>query len=334
MSSSGGGGGSANGAGEAIGWCLPVKVAPPDGVAAVGNEALIEINDPIWWEQPSFYAAAVGGADVHWDWEFTAVYDWEGAPAPLVSYPAAGVARIELYVPDGYGGYVIADNGTLTLTSPGIAQTLTFALMSGLGAYGHVVLTSEGGGGGGGGDLPPVMMPFIPHIADGFAIDEAGVYARPELATGHSRLRRAYTVPERSVQIAWLLTDAQMAQIDDWYENALEGGSLAFSVPVKRQQSAEINPGAVAWWAAKWAEPPRCAPRRGGLWHYSGTLRLFGDQSDAGPAALPLAAEIALPLYGQARLSVSQYIAAEFSLALFEQRSLGPVGFGVALVEA
>jgi hypothetical protein len=318
-----------------IGWCLPSKYPPPSGTAAIGNEDLIELWTDAVTGSGARFAATIDGSPATWHSSWEALSPYPGGE-PALSFPDAGVVGVSFFSIPGYGGWMwLCSRGTLTLWADGHPEILTASLMYGSGAYGDLVLTSESGGGGGGGGLPPIMaLDFLTHIADGFAVDEAGVFARPQMGTGHSRLRRAYTVAERSVQIAWLLTDAQMVQVDDWYENALQGGNLAFSVPVKRQQSAEINAGAVAWWAAKWAEPPRCTPRKGGLWHYGGTLRLFGDQSDAGPATLPLAAEIALPLYGGAQLTVPQDIAASFTVALLELRSLGAVGFGVALVEA
>lgn len=249
-----------------------------------------------------------------------------GVDTLLYSTAALAVGDVISFKNTGfvYTSGAIALNGTEYSFGYGVYEGLLVASTLGL----EPGLLDDGGGGP---SLPDILSPFIVHLADGLSVDEQSVYARPEMATGHRRMRRVRTVPERTIDVAWLLTDAQMAQADDWLENALHAGSEYFSVPIKSQDSAAIEEASVAWWSAKWAAPPRCQPRRGGLWHYGGTLRLFGDPSATAPVPADLGAAIALPLYGSASLTVSQNISASISVGLTEQLSLGLVNFGLAL---
>lgn len=322
---SGGGGGAADGAGESIAWCLPVKSAPPTGVATVGNEAIINIDQPLWFDRFSLYAAAVHGADVHWDWVFVPLSEWD-TRAPQVSYPAPGVVEIQPYVSDGYGGYNSADMGTLVLTSPGIAQTLTFTLMYGMGAYGDLVLTSDGVPVGGA--LPEVLAPIDnPFRAPGHGFADDAVFADVALATGHGRKRRLYTTAERAVDVSWLLGAQQTALVDTWFEDALGAGSGYFSIQVQGQDSLDL-----LWWKAKWITPLTYEPRDGDVWLVSGRLKLFGTGSTTAPAATPLGCAMRLPLYGASALIVSAPLGCEIYVPLTGLESLGALNIPVALL--
>lgn len=308
-----------------IGWMLPSKSAPPTGVPAHGNEDLIEV-----WSGPFYlYAGVVGGGAATWHWSWELLYEWDSG-TPIVTHPTSDVARIDLWTElDWMGSPAPVGKGTLTLTADGHPETLTAAFMYGTGSYGDIALTSEGeeggGGGGGGGGGPGVIFgDFIVHLADGFTPDDQDIYARPAMGTGHSRLRRMRRplLPEemqvdRTVDIAWLLTDAQMEQFEDTFERALKAGSEPFCVPVKRQDSADINADAISWWAAKWAAPPKAEPRKGGRWLYSGRLRMLSRlPSDLFARTNPLQASLGIALHATAQPVMPGPLALELSLPL------------------
>ena len=77
--------------------------------------------------------------------------------------------------------------------------------------------------------------------------------------------------------------------------------------------------------------PALSAAPQVGLWHYGGTLRLFGDPSATAPVPADLGAAIALPLYGGASPHRQPEHLRLHLVGLTEQLSLGLVNFGLAL---
>lgn len=313
-----------------IGWMLPSKYST--GTPAHGNEDLIEVWDD-WgfsWGGDGgkyLYAGVVGGGAATWHqtWTPLDVYD---STTPDITHPTADVARIDLFNKWGPQTQLIG-KGTLVLTADGHDETLTLALAYGVGAYGDIALTSEGGegGGGGGGPLPELLPPFdLSFRADGHGFVEDDVYADFQPATGHARRRRLYTAAERAVDVSWLLSAANAALVDAWYEDVLAAGSAYFSIQVQGQDSLDL-----LWWRARWLGPLTYEPRAGGVWLVSGRLKLFGQGSATAPAATLLGLDLRLPLYGSAALGVSTPLGVEITVPLLGLEALGALGFALAL---
>lgn len=307
-----------------IGWCLPSKSAPPTGVPAHGNEDLISVWDN-FFDQFYLYAAVVGGGSATWHWTWVPL-DMYDSDAPDITHPTADVARCDFF--NYYGPQTqLNHKGTLTLWADDHPETLTAALMYGVGAYGDLVLTSEGG------DvevivLPEVLPPFdLPFRAPGHGFADDAVYADVGVATGHGRKRRLFTASERSVDVSWLLGTAHAALVDTWFEDTLAAGSAYFSIQVQGQDSLDL-----LWWKARWLTPLTFEPRAGDVWLVSGTLKLFGSGSAAAPATTPLGCELRLPLYGNAELVVATSLGCEIALPLEGHETLGALNFPVALL--
>lgn len=160
--------------------------------------------------------------------------------------------------------------------------------------------------------LPPITLPSgVPNfVADSQQVDERDVYAGVERGSGAGRKRRLFTVSDRRVKVySKPLTQAQMAALDDWYENALRAGQNSFSVLLSNQGPGEL------WWEAMWAAPYEANPSNG-RWVVTGELVLFGTGSNTGPVLGRLAAEILVALLAAASIVSSAPLASEISIAL------------------
>jgi len=117
-------------------------------------------------------------------------------------------------------------------------------------------------------------------LAAGHGIEEDSVYAAVQMASGHSRQRRRWTVPERVVSVSWLLKgEAQIAEVDEWFDITLEAGALPFSAQVANQGSGS----ALLWWRARWLAGWQFEMIPGGFCRVTGQLFLTGEGSEDGP---------------------------------------------------
>jgi hypothetical protein len=178
--------------------------------------------------------------------------------------------------------------------------------------------------------LPGITVPDgIPILlGEGHAIEESSVFAAVKPATGHGRMRRRYTVPDRQIPVNWSLDAAEMAVFEDWFHNALDVGSNYFSIRVKDQDSRGL-----LWWKAKWAAPFKATPLTSNRWRVTGVIILFGEGSSVAPVSSALAMSISVPLLGTAALSAPQPLALEISVALQSIAAVGSLSFSAALVQ-
>jgi hypothetical protein len=178
--------------------------------------------------------------------------------------------------------------------------------------------------------LPGITVPDgIPILlGEGHAIEESSVFAAVKPATGHGRMRRRYTVPDRQIPVNWSLDAAEMAVFEDWFHNALDVGSNYFSIRVKDQDSRGL-----LWWKAKWAAPFKATPLTSNRWRVTGVIILFGEGSSVAPVSSALAMSISVPLFGTAALSAPQPLALEISVALQSIAAVGSLSFSAALVQ-
>jgi hypothetical protein len=173
--------------------------------------------------------------------------------------------------------------------------------------------------------LPEITVPAGAPIflVAGHQIDEADQYASIPMGRGHSRKRRVTTPPsERVVDVAWILTTAQMAAVDDWFENTLKAGNEFFAAQVANQDAFGR-----LWWKAKWLEPYLSEPLHRGYWRVSGKLFLVGEGTLTPPVSTTLGTEITVPLLGSASIEVGKGLALEIVVPLVQRVTLGAVEF-------
>lgn len=162
----------------------------------------------------------------------------------------------------------------------------------------------------------PVSAPVF--LAEGHGIEEDPVFTDVQVASGHARRRRVFTVAERVVSVRWLLEAAQMAAVDDWFENTLQAGALSWSAQVANQ----AGPGLV-WWEARWLAPPQFEMLHLGRGLVSGQLFLVGEPSEAGPETGVLRAEMLARLLDvRGNVSVPKVLAMEVLAALEQPQVL------------
>ncbi len=160
--------------------------------------------------------------------------------------------------------------------------------------------------------FPPSSLPTF--LATGHGIELGDDYAGVKRGSGHSRKRPTSTGRPRIVSVAWLLNEAQMTALDDWFENALVVGANTFTAEVANQGPGQL------FWEARWVEPytsdPQATPQ-GLLWTVTGRIQLFGEGEAARPLTGDMAAEIDVAMLGSGSLVLPDTpLAAEIIVAL------------------
>lgn len=164
--------------------------------------------------------------------------------------------------------------------------------------------------------LPGITAPGSApaFLVTGHSQQADGLFASLTTGAGHLRRRRVGATQLRRVTVEWFLTAAQMAAVDDWFENALVAGSLPFSARIENEGVGTV------WWSAKWAAPwsaePINAGKAGIVWHVVGQLVLSGSSSTTPPITSDLSVEFSAALVGSAIAVVPVPLAVEFSAAL------------------
>lgn len=156
----------------------------------------------------------------------------------------------------------------------------------------------------------PVGTPLF--LADGHSITEDSMFAPVRPRTGHSRLRRVRTAPERVVSVGWLLEADELLRVIEWFEDTLQAGALEFAALVANQ-----GPGQ-RWWRARWVSFQTEMLHKG-RGRVTGTLFLVGDPSETGPDLSQLAAEAVVALQSSASATIPSLLAAEVVIALQAQ---------------
>tara|TARA_R100000781_G_scaffold110309_2_gene75677 strand:+ start:4049 stop:4513 length:465 start_codon:yes stop_codon:yes gene_type:complete len=79
----------------------------------------------------------------------------------------------------------------------------------------------------------------------GYAIQHASPFMRTEMSTGRARQRRAFTSVPSSVELQWLLTNAQAQIFEAWFAYDITDGAdwfnLALTTPVGRLEFYECR---------------------------------------------------------------------------------------------
>lgn len=145
--------------------------------------------------------------------------------------------------------------------------------------------------------FPPSSLPVF-HV-DGHSITLGSDYAGVPRGRGHSRLRAKSSAAPRVVSVVWKLTQAQMTDLDEWFEATLDVGVEAFTAEVANQGPGQL------FWRAVWVEPYVAVPQGtpdGVFWTVTGRLLLTGAGEAARPLTGDLSVEIDVALLGSATL--------------------------------
>lgn len=165
--------------------------------------------------------------------------------------------------------------------------------------------------------LPSIIMPSALGtwlLAD-YGIAQDSLYARAPMSAGADRKRRLYTVAPRRDTAALLLSREQATLFNTWFEDGLQAGARQFSAPM-----AKLG-GGLAWWAARFVEPPQWEPLHLGRWRLRAQLLLTDGPQTSAPTPSSLAVRPVARLQGRAQA------AATLSLELFVSVQLeGEVG--------
>lgn len=73
----------------------------------------------------------------------------------------------------------------------------------------------------------PETLPQSP-LTEGFRETPANTTLRTEMETGPAKLRRRTTAAAATLSLAYLMGTAQLAALDVFYADTLQGGTLAF----------------------------------------------------------------------------------------------------------
>lgn len=177
--------------------------------------------------------------------------------------------------------------------------------------------------------LPPIVSPagVPPYREEGFGRRRANLHGNAPMGTGSARKQPLRTAAFERVTVSARFSSAAAALHYAWYEHTLRAGSLPFAAPLFGWGTP-----AVQWWHAEWEAPPTYEPLKGGLWILSGTLRLTGEPSAAGPEPTSAAVEFRAALLAEAAASLSGEAEVEFRAALGAVQ-FAAVDFIAALLE-
>lgn len=166
-------------------------------------------------------------------------------------------------------------------------------------------------------DLPQIQMPgnFPAWLIEGHTATDTARYARSEMSTGHSRLRRVYGQTPQVRNVALYLTQAQGVEFFSWFENDLRAGELRFAAKVRDFAPYHF------WYGAIFQSPYQADAishgRADGIfWKISATLVLYGAGRGFGPLLTSFESAVRVPLVGSARGGTSVLFAAGVSVPL------------------
>lgn len=148
--------------------------------------------------------------------------------------------------------------------------------------------------------LPEILMPegLPAWLVNSFGGSDDTAYGRVPMSTGHDRKRRMFRRPPITRSVSLMLTEAQAAMFEAWFQNDLLAGERMFSARVR-----DMGPGWV-WYTAQFTSPPVStfqhwakAPEKG-HWLVTAELTLYGVGSDFGPELTPFKSGATIALLG------------------------------------
>lgn len=83
----------------------------------------------------------------------------------------------------------------------------------------------------------PSTLPQSPQIS-GYSEQPQSQVLRSQMDAGPAKSRRRFTAAATDVPVQYLLSQAQVATFQDWFENDLAGGALPFDWPPGRTRAA------------------------------------------------------------------------------------------------
>lgn len=120
-------------------------------------------------------------------------------------------------------------------------------------------------------DLP------LPIVSGGDSFEN--VRSRVEMEVGPTRQRRHYRTAPRRFTYTWEFTQAEYAEFDDWWQNAIQGSVLPFNIRLLDDDQSLL------WFEVYWlgSYKSEIVDTFSKAWRVSGTLRIIGQGSSTRP---------------------------------------------------
>lgn len=98
-------------------------------------------------------------------------------------------------------------------------------------------------------------------LANGFAVEPIDIEESFETDSGHVRRRPRYTVVPEVITCAWLMTQSQYDEFDEWFEDVLIAGARPFSWALRGSTKKSM-----------FLEPPKADANENMIWRVSAKL--------------------------------------------------------------
>ena len=116
----------------------------------------------------------------------------------------------------------------------------------------------------------PGSLPQYATLRDMQWAGPSNATIRTPMDVGPSKGRRRTTAPTRFVQVAYAqMTDAQLTTFENWFQNDIAMGALAFTMPHPKDQTTRT------WRFADAQSPYQVTPYTRTLWRVTMMLELF-----------------------------------------------------------
>ena len=83
----------------------------------------------------------------------------------------------------------------------------------------------------------PTTLPLAE--VDGYGIQPQAAFIRTDMDQGPTRQRRRFTTAPTHYSVKWLLTEAQLATFESWYEGPADAGAGWFSITLRNGQGLQ-----------------------------------------------------------------------------------------------
>jgi len=74
---------------------------------------------------------------------------------------------------------------------------------------------------------------------DGYTIEPQQAFIRTDMDQGPARQRRRFTTAPTHHQVKWILTEAQLATLESWFDGSINGGASWFAISLRNGQGLQ-----------------------------------------------------------------------------------------------
>ena len=83
----------------------------------------------------------------------------------------------------------------------------------------------------------PTSLPS--PTVEGYGIQPQAAFIRTDMDQGPARQRRRFTTAPTHCPVRWLLTEAQLATLESWFDGSISAGSAWFTVKLRNGQGQQ-----------------------------------------------------------------------------------------------